>query len=135
MYYRKIVPVNELIRYLQEQIGQLQALGEDEIVSADIEVLSVDSVVSDIMYDMENNVEFLNLEECLYSVPPHVILNYIHYSKDEAKTDGYWETFAEYKGEIWNEEIYPRIKDRLVEKLERKEEKEESDEIKNLDED
>ena len=133
MYYRKIVPVNELIRYLQEQIGQLQALGEDEIVSADIEVLSVDSVVSDIMYDMENNVEFLNLEECLYSVPPHVILDYIHYSKDEAKTDGYWETFTEYKGEIWNEEIYPRIKDRLKEKLAVVEEKkEESDEILGL---
>lgn len=129
MYYRKITSVNNLISYLQERIGELQALGEDEIVSADIEILTVDSVVSDIMYDMEHNAEFLNLEECLYSVPPHVLLDYIHYPKDEAKTDGYWETFTEYKGEIWNEEIYPRIKDRLVEKLERKEEKPDLEEI------
>lgn len=135
MYYRKIIPVNELINYLQEKIGELQALGEDEIVAADLEVLSVESVISDIMYDREFRDEYLNLEECLYSVPPHVILDYVHYSKDEAKTDGYWDTFNEYKNEIWDENIYPRIKDQLKEKLSVKEEKkkkEESDEIDDL---
>ena len=136
MYFRKIVPVNELIRYLQEQIGELQAFGEDEIVAAELEVLTVDSVIGDILYDREHYEDYTNMEECLYSVPPHIILDYIHYSKDEAKTDGYWDTFNEYKGEIWADNIFPRIKDRLKEKLSVKEEKkEESDEIKSLDED
>ena len=135
MYLRKIIPVNELINYLQEKIGELQAMGEDEIVSADIEVLSVKDVIWDIIYDKEYEEQYSNLEECLNSVPPHIILDYTHYPKDEAKSDGYWDNYQDIKNDIWRDNIYPRIKDRLVEKLERKEEKEESDEIKNLDED
>ena len=133
MYYRKIAPVNELISYLQERIGELQALGEDEIVSAEFEVLTVDNVISDIHYDREYTEEYENLEECLEAVPPHIILDYIHYPKEEAKTDGYWETFQEFKNEIWDERIYPRIKDRLVEKNKEKDEKQEAEVIKIFD--
>lgn len=116
MYYRKIAPVSELISYLQERIGELQALGEDEIVSAEFEVLTVENVIGDIDYDREYTDEYENLEECLKTVPPHVVLNYAHYPKEEAKTDGYWDTFQEYRNEIWADTIYPQIKDRLIEK-------------------
>ena len=113
MYFRKIVPVNELIRYLQEKIGELQALGEDEIVVADLEVLTVRAVIDDICYDRQQTDEYENLGECLESVPPHIILNYIHFPKDEAKSDGYWDIFQEIKNEIWGDNIFPLIKDQL----------------------
>lgn len=113
MYFRKIVPVNELIRYLQEKIGELQALGEDEIVAADLEVLTVRAVIDDICYDRQQTDEYENLGECLESVPPHIILNYIHFPKDEAKSDGYWDIFQEIKNEIWGDNIFPLIKDQL----------------------
>jgi len=116
MYYRKIIPVNELINYLQEKIGELQALGEDEIVSADIEVITTENVITDIIYDREYREEYENLRECLNTIPPHVLLEYVHYPKEDAKTDGYWDNFQEIKNDIWSDNILPLIEKDLVEK-------------------
>lgn len=122
MYYRKIIPVNELINYLQEKIGELQALGEDEIVSADIEVITTENVISDIIYDREfiydreYREEYENMEECLKTIPPHILLEYVHYPKEDAKSDGYWDNFQEIKNDIWSDNILPLIEKDLVEK-------------------
>jgi len=116
MYYRKIIPVNELINYLQEKIGELQALGEDEIVSADIEVITTENVISNIIYNREYREEYENMEECLKTIPPHILLEYVHYPKEDAKSDGYWDNFQEIKNDIWSDNILPLIEKDLVEK-------------------
>lgn len=113
MWYicNKSMTAGELTKKLYEIIGELSLLNEDEILSAELNVVDTESCISDIASDRECRVddEYNNLVKKLREIPPHLLHDYFTYAKQYAETDGYWDNYSEGKSEYWYDILEPRI--------------------------
>ena len=110
MWVQRMMTAGEMIKTLEEFIGKLSLLCEDEIVSCDIEISTTDNCISDILYDRGLcDEECSELEDGLKTIPPHILHNYLPYGRDYAESDGYWDDFQEGKRSYFLDEIKPRL--------------------------
>ena len=103
MYFNGITTAGDLIKRLEEMIGELSAMNEDEVVSGRIGLADTKTCMNDVIYDRDD-CEEEGIRTWIHSVPPKYIHEYFHGSIEDAKdSDYFWEGVNENKEYYWKQ--------------------------------
>ena len=105
MYFNGITTAGHLIKRLEEMIGELSAMDEDDVISGRIDLADTKTCMNDVIYDRDDCSDGEEgIRTWIHSVPPKYIHEYTYSAFEDARDNDYfWEGVNENKEWYWKQ--------------------------------
>lgn len=117
MYFRGTTTVGELIAHMENFIGKLTQMEENDVISSDVRITTTDSCISDIAenhweYELSEHFdEFYDAKAALGNIDPKILHEYAFDTEDWARdTDYFWERLYDYQRDYFRDNISEEVK-------------------------